>query len=161
MTGKRESGETPGDWMDIALEEAQLAADRGDIFVGAVVVKDGRVLGRGGNRSVSMGNPLRHAETSAIEAAIAAFGVAELAGATLYSTMEPCPYCAWAAQDVKIAEVVIGTRYADIRHPDFRTYTVEALMRLTERDLRITTSPRAAECLARRLDWMRRTARPV
>jgi tRNA(adenine34) deaminase len=147
--------------MDVALEEAQRAADRGDTFVGAVVIKDGRILGQGGNHATSGKNSLKHAETTAIDAAIDAFGLASLAGATLYSTMEPCPYCAWAAQGAKISEVVLGARFSDLKRTDLGSYTVESLMEMTGRQLRVTTGIRAEECIGRRQAWMRETGRII
>jgi tRNA(adenine34) deaminase len=147
--------------MDVALEEAQRAADRGDTFVGAVVVKDGRILGQGGNHATSEKTSLKHAETTAIGAAIEAFGLAGVAGATLYSTMEPCPYCAWAAQGAKISEVVLGARFSDLKRTDLGSYTVESLMEMTGRKLRVTTGIRAEECIGRRQAWMRETGRII
>lgn len=148
-------------WMDVALEEAQRAADRGDTFVGAVVVKNDRILGRGGNSATSGKNSLKHAETTAIEAAINDFGADALVGATLYSTMEPCPYCAWATQGAKISEVVLGARFADLKRTDLGAYTIEALMEMTGRNLRVTTGIRAEECIGRRRAWMQETGRVI
>ncbi len=152
---------THEEWMDVALEEARCAADRGDTFVGAVVVKAGRMLGKGGNRATSKRNSLKHAETTAIEVAIANFGAPALVGATLYSTMEPCPYCAWAAQGAKISEVVLGARFADLNRTDLGSYTVEGLMEMTGRTLRVTTGIRAEECIGRRRAWMQETGRII
>lgn len=148
-------------WMDVALEEAAQAAGRGDTFVGAAVVRDDRLLGKGGNRATSGQNPLRHAETTAIEAAISDFGLTALVGATLYSTMEPCPYCAWAAQGAKISDLVLGARFADLQRTDLGSYTVEGLMEMTGRHLRVTTGVRAHECIGRRRAWMQETGRVI
>lgn len=146
-------------WMDTALEEAQISADKGNTFVGAVIVKDGEILGRGGNRATSDNNPLKHAETVAIEAALEAHGKAALVDATLYSTMEPCPYCAWAIQSVKIKRLVLGARFTDLNRTDLGDYSVERLLELTGRKLDISLGIRAEECVGRRAQWMKETGR--
>ena len=148
-------------WMDMALDEAKASASRGDTFVGAVIVKDGQLLGRGGNRATSEKNPLKHAETSAIEAAIDNFGAASLIDATLYSTMEPCPYCAWAIQGATISDVVLGARFTDLNRVDLGSYTLEKLMEMTGRKLHVTTGVRATECIERRRAWMKETGRII
>lgn len=75
--------------------------------------------------------------------------------------MEPCPYCAWAIQGAKIAEVVLGARFADLNRADLGSYTVETLMKMTGRALRVTPGIRAAECIGRRRAWMEATGRII
>ncbi len=72
-----------------ALELAAVADKEGDMGVGAVIVRDGRIVGRGRNR-IHTGNPLVHAETDAIADACRALGTDDLSGTTLYTTVEPC-----------------------------------------------------------------------
>lgn len=96
--------------MGIALGEAALAAAEGEIPVGACVVRDGVVLGRGHNRREADRDPLGHAEIAAIRAAAAALGSWRLDGCTLYVTLEPCPMCAGAILNARISRVVYGAR---------------------------------------------------
>ena len=95
-------------WMRAALDEAMRAAEEGEVPVGAVVVLDGRILGRGHNRTEATHDPTAHAEILAIGAASAALGNWRLAGADLYVTLEPCSMCAGAIVLARIPEVVFG-----------------------------------------------------
>jgi len=95
--------------MDIALDEARAAAARGEVPVGAVVVSaDGRVLGRGGNRTRALNDPTAHAEIVALRAACADAQSERLPGASLYVTLEPCPMCAAAIANARIARLYYG-----------------------------------------------------
>jgi tRNA(Arg) A34 adenosine deaminase TadA len=94
--------------MERALEQARLAAARGEAPVGAVVLApDGAVLAAAGNR-VEAGDAAGHAELLAMRAAAAALGSARLAGCDLYVTLEPCPMCAGAASLFRLRKVVFG-----------------------------------------------------
>ena len=97
-------------FMRLALEEAALAAAQGEIPVGAVVVKDGAVLGRGHNTRERDCDPTAHAEIVALRNAAKAAGDWRLDGCTLYVTLEPCPMCAGAILGARIGRVVCGTR---------------------------------------------------
>lgn len=95
--------------MDIALEEARLAATRGEVPVGAVVVDPGgRVVARAGNRTRELSDPTAHAEILALRAACAAAGSERLPGHALYVTLEPCPMCAAAISFARIARLHYG-----------------------------------------------------
>lgn len=94
-------------WMTQALAEADRAASRGEVPVGAVVVRAGEAIGRGGNRKEA-GDPTAHAEIEAIRAAAAALGDWRLEDCTLYVTLEPCLMCAGAIVQSRIAHVVYG-----------------------------------------------------
>ena len=96
--------------MDPALEEARLAAREGEVPVGAVVVRHGRVLARDHNRTVQGRDPSAHAEILALRAAGAAAGDWRLEGAELYCTLEPCAMCAGALVLARVARVVFGAR---------------------------------------------------
>ncbi len=103
----------PGDaedrkWMQRALGLADEAAAAGEVPVGAVLVRDGEELGAGWNRPVGAHDPTAHAEIVALRAAAAAAGNYRLPGATLYATMEPCPMCAGAIVQARVARVVYG-----------------------------------------------------
>jgi tRNA(adenine34) deaminase len=95
-------------WMSRALELARAAASVGEVPVGAVIVRDGRALGEGHNRTVTDADPTAHAEVVAIRAAAAALGDWRLLEATLYVTLEPCAMCAGAIVLGRIPRVVFG-----------------------------------------------------
>ena len=93
-----------------ALAEAAKAAAAGEVPVGAVLVKDGRILARGWNRPISTSDPTAHAEIVALREAAAALGNYRLPGCELYVTLEPCAMCVGALVHARIARVVYGTR---------------------------------------------------
>lgn len=95
--------------MRMALEEAAAAASAGDVPVGAVVVdSEGLVLARDRNRREVDGDPTAHAEVVALRAAARRMGSWRLAGVTVYVTLEPCPMCAGALVNARIARLVYG-----------------------------------------------------
>jgi tRNA(Arg) A34 adenosine deaminase TadA len=95
--------------MDTALEEAQAAAARGEVPVGAVLVApSGQVVARAGNRTRELSDPSAHAEMLVIRAACAAAASERLPGHVLYVTLEPCAMCAAAIAAARIARVVYG-----------------------------------------------------
>jgi tRNA(adenine34) deaminase len=148
------------DYMDLALREAQDAFARGDWPVGSVVVRDGVVLATGQNRQNTERDGTWHAEFDAMRHATRAPGAEQLAGATVYSTMEPCPMCAGAMKLARVARLVLGTRHATLQRTDLGTYSVEAFCRLTGYDLVLTTGVREAECTALRQRWGQDLVRP-
>ena len=92
-----------------ALAEAEAAAQRGEVPVGAVVVApDGTILAHAGNRTLELRDPTAHAEMLAIRAACAALGSERLTGADLYVTLEPCPMCAAAVSFARIRRLYFG-----------------------------------------------------
>jgi tRNA(adenine34) deaminase len=97
-------------WMREALAEAKLAAADGEIPVGAVVVWDGAVIGRGHNRKERSADPTAHAEIVAIREAAVNRTSWRLSGATLYCTLEPCTMCAGAMVNARIDRLVYGLR---------------------------------------------------
>ncbi|HET9949571.1 MAG TPA: tRNA adenosine(34) deaminase TadA [Longimicrobiales bacterium] len=96
--------------MSRALELARIGAERGEVPVGAVVVREGEVLGEAHNRTVADADPTAHAEVVAIRAAARALGDWRLIGCTLYVTLEPCAMCAGAIVLARIPRVVYGAR---------------------------------------------------
>lgn len=94
--------------MKRALDEAIAALDSEDVPVGAVIVHEGRIVGRGRNQREQLGDPTAHAEMIAITAAASALGSWRLSGCTLYVTLEPCPMCAGAIVQARIDRVVFG-----------------------------------------------------
>lgn len=95
-------------FMTRAIELAKTAAALGEVPVGAVVVKDGVIIGEGYNMREQKNNALSHAEIEAINAACTALGDWRLDGCTIYVTLEPCPMCAGAIINARIKEVVFG-----------------------------------------------------
>ncbi|MGQ3356810.1 MAG: nucleoside deaminase [Phreatobacter sp.] len=96
-----------------ALEEARAAAARGEVPVGAVIVRDGVVIARAGNRTLADRDPTAHAEIVAIRLACAALGSERLPGCDLYVTLEPCPMCAAAISFARIRRLYFGA--ADVK----------------------------------------------
>jgi tRNA(adenine34) deaminase len=96
------------DWMRRALELAARAEAEGEVPVGALVVRDGEVLGEGWNQPVALRDPTAHAEILALRTAAQKVGDYRLGGATLYVTLEPCPMCAAAITHARIARLVFG-----------------------------------------------------
>ena len=94
--------------MGIAIEEARLAEAHGDVPVGALVVIDGRIVSRRHNERELTNDPTAHAELLAVRDAAEAIGSWRLDGATVVVTLEPCPMCAGAMQQARIARVVYG-----------------------------------------------------
>jgi len=99
---------TDEEYMQAALQLAQQAAAAGEVPVGALVVRDGDVIGRGFNAPISCADPSAHAEMQAMRAAAQALGNYRLTGCTLYVTLEPCAMCAGAIQHARIARLVYG-----------------------------------------------------
>jgi tRNA(adenine34) deaminase len=95
-------------FMDAALIEAQEAGARGEVPVGAVVVRDGVIVARAGNRTRQLNDPTAHAEVLAIRAACAALRSERLGGHDLYVTLEPCPMCAAAISNARVARLYYG-----------------------------------------------------
>ena len=157
MQSPSENGETPTaddtGFMDLALGEADRAAAAGEVPVGAVVVRDGRVLARGHNAPISQRDPTAHAEIVALRAAAQELGNYRLSGVTLYSTVEPCTMCCGAILHARVARLVYGAA-------DPKAGAVESLFRLL-RDERlnhrvaVTAGVRAAECGSRLSEFFR------
>jgi tRNA(adenine34) deaminase len=95
-------------FMGLALDEARRAFDAGEVPIGAIVVRDGRVIGRGHNAPVAASDPTAHAEVVAIRQAAVSVRNYRLSGAVLYATVEPCVMCCGAALHARLARVVYG-----------------------------------------------------
>jgi len=98
------------DFLREALALAEEAARLGEVPVGAVVVKDGEIIGRGANRPISSADPTAHAEVVALRDAAARLGNYRLAGCELFVTLEPCAMCVGAMMHARLARVVFGAR---------------------------------------------------
>ena len=95
-------------FMDRAISLARLAGERGEVPVGAVIVKDGEIIAEGYNQREQKKSALSHAEIEAINAACQTVGDWRLDDCTIYVTLEPCPMCAGAIINARIKEVVFG-----------------------------------------------------
>jgi tRNA(adenine34) deaminase len=95
-------------FMRAALEEARKGFDAGEVPVGAVVVLDGAIVGRGFNQPIGSRDPTAHAEIVALRAAALALGNYRLVGTTLYVTIEPCLMCVGAMIHARVATLVFG-----------------------------------------------------
>ncbi|MFA8441471.1 nucleoside deaminase [Yoonia sp.] len=95
-------------YMHVALDEARAAAARGEVPVGAVIAGPEGVVAQAGNRTRELHDPTAHAEMLAIRAACTALGQERLAGYDLYVTLEPCPMCAAAISNARIARLYYG-----------------------------------------------------
>jgi tRNA(adenine34) deaminase len=95
-------------WMRQAFAEAEVAASVGEVPVGAVVVSNGEIVGRGLNRPIQDSDPTAHAEIMALRAAATAVNNYRLPGTTIYVTLEPCAMCMGAMLHARVARVVFG-----------------------------------------------------
>jgi tRNA(adenine34) deaminase len=94
--------------MDMALEEARAAAARGEVPVGGVIVREGRIIARAGNQTLADRDPTAHAELLAIRKAAALLGSERLDNCDLYVTLEPCAMCAGALSFARIRRLYYG-----------------------------------------------------
>ena len=99
---------TDRECMTEALHLARLSGEEGEVPVGAVIAKDGRIIASGRNMREQKKNALSHAETEAINAACRELGSWRLTGCVLYVTLEPCPMCAGACINARLDRVVFG-----------------------------------------------------
>ncbi|WP_274522271.1 tRNA adenosine(34) deaminase TadA [Ectothiorhodospira mobilis] len=111
-------------WMARALERARQSAAEGEVPVGAVICRDGRILGEGRNRPIALADPTAHAEILALRAAGRAEGNYRLPGSTLYVTLEPCSMCLGAMVHARVERLVFGA-------PDPKTGAVGGCVDLT------------------------------
>jgi tRNA(adenine34) deaminase len=99
-------------FMQLALQEARGAAAAGEVPIGAVLVHDGKVISRGGNRTIRDNDPTAHAEIVVLREAARVLGNYRLAGTTLYVTIEPCSMCAGAMVQARVPRLVYGAEEA-------------------------------------------------
>ena len=97
-------------WMQRAIEQARLAERAGEVPVGAVVVREGKIVGTGYNQNLLGNDPTAHAEIVALRQAAEALGNHRLTGCTLFCTIEPCAMCAGAMVHARISRLVYGAR---------------------------------------------------
>jgi tRNA(adenine34) deaminase len=137
---------TDFDFMGLALAEAQLAAEEGEVPIGAVLVKNGEVISRAHNRRENDKDATAHAEMLVIRDACQKLGRWRLSGTTLYVTIEPCPMCAGALVMSRVDRLVYGS-------PDYKAGAVESLFNIASHPalnhrLEVTAGIRQEECAA-------------
>ena len=133
-------------WMLVALEKAQEAERSGEVPVGAVIVRDGKLLGAGCNSPIAGKDPTAHAEINSLRGACAAAGNYRLEGATIYVTLEPCAMCAGALVNARLSRLVFGAR--DLRFGGAGSKFQIADSELLNHRLEITEGVLGAECLS-------------
>src|SRR5471032_1424723 len=119
-------------FMRICLEIGVEADKEGNMGVGSVIVQDGKIVVRGRNQIRTARSPLIHAEMDAIADACRNLGTDDLSGATLYTTMEPCPMCAGALLQAKIGEWVVGGRFKSVGRTDMGSYSIETFAKFVD-----------------------------
>ncbi|MHB8095996.1 MAG: tRNA adenosine(34) deaminase TadA, partial [Candidatus Aminicenantales bacterium] len=115
-------------FMEKALAEARNAGERGEVPIGAVIVRDGRIVARGSNRPISADDPTAHAEIVALRKAAGKMKNYRLNGCTLYVTLEPCAMCLGAVVQARIERLVFGAS-------DPKSGAVSSVMRFPFRKL--------------------------
>lgn len=132
-------------YMALAIEEARRSGAGGNRAVGAVIVRDGVIVGAGGNQRESATDPTGHAEVTAMRAAATVVGL-DFIGTTLYTTLEPCPMCAGAIAVCGIPTVVVGELHGGDRR--WGAYSVDKVLDLVGFGTRLEAGVLAAECAA-------------
>lgn len=127
-----------------ALDLARQAEEAGEVPVGAVVVLDGEVIGRGRNAPVELSDPSAHAEMVALREAAAAIGNYRVENSTIYSTLEPCVMCAGLLVAARVARLVFGAR--DLRFGGVRSKFRVADSELLNHRVEIVEGVMGAEC---------------
>lgn len=132
-------------WMDRALALARQAEEAGEVPVGAVLVRDGEILGEGWNQPIARHDPTAHAELQAIRQAAARAGNYRLESTTLYVTLEPCAMCAGALVNARIGRLVFGGR--DLRFGGVRSKFRIADSELLNHRVQVVEGVLAADCV--------------
>lgn len=146
-------------YMKIAIEEAYDGINAGDGGpFGAVIVKDGKIIGRGHNRVVKNGDPTCHGEMEAIRDACKRMGTFDLSGATIYTTGEPCPMCLGAILWANIEKVYYGCNVIDTERIGFRDEKFYELSK-PENKARFETELDRDECLELYDEYLKKTNR--
>jgi tRNA(adenine34) deaminase len=132
-------------YMREALRLAREGAGADEVPVGAVVVREGEIIGRGSNSPIARNDPTAHAEILALREAATRVGNYRLLDATLYCTLEPCVMCAGALVSARLARLVFGAR--DLRFGGVRSKFQLADSEILNHRLEITEGVLAAECV--------------
>ena len=139
-------------FMRIALAEAGRAGAAGNRAVGAVVVRNGEVVGQGGNRRESAVDPTGHAEVTALRDAARRTGSLDFGGCTLYTTLEPCPMCCGAMVANNVPALVVGAMHTP-GEQRWGDYTVQRLLDTVGQGTAVEVGVLGAECAALLREW--------
>jgi tRNA(adenine34) deaminase len=131
-------------YMDAALELAREAESAGEVPVGAVLVLDGQIIGKGRNSPIALQDPTAHAEILAVREACRATSNYRLEGATVYTTLEPCVMCAGALVAARVSRLVFGAR--DLRFGGVRSKFRVADSDVLNHRVEVIEGVRGAEC---------------
>lgn len=131
-------------WMQYAMKLAEKAQAQGEIPVGALIVKDGVIVGEGWNQSITLNDPTAHAEIMALRDAGNNLQNYRIVDATMYVSLEPCPMCTSALIHARIKRLVFGAS-------DYKTGAIHSVMKLLEHDshnhkIEVTSGIRKEEC---------------
>jgi tRNA(Arg) A34 adenosine deaminase TadA len=142
-------------YMDLAIAAAREAIAAGQIPVGALLVRDGTIVCAAHNTVWRDLDPTAHGEMNAVRRAATRLATVDLAGSTVYVTLEPCPMCLGAMHWARISRVVYGASIADAVAAGFSEMPVPAveLARLGRSHLRVEAGPRRQECRALFDEW--------
>jgi tRNA(adenine34) deaminase len=146
-------------WMELALEQAALAAQAGEVPVGALVIKDGEIIGRGHNRNLLDNDPTAHAEIVALRQAAARVGNHRLSGCILFSTIEPCSMCAGALIHARITRLVYGA--ADVKAGAAGSVLAVLNHPRLNHQMEITSGILSERCSAIIQDFFRKKREPI
>lgn len=141
-------------WMREALALARQSEAAGEVPVGAVIVLNGSIVGRGHNQPISTCDPTAHAEIMALREAARAVANYRLEGATLYSTVEPCVMCAGALVHARVQRLVFGTR--DLRFGGVRSKFRLADSEILNHRVEVVEGVAGADCAALMVEFFRR-----
>jgi tRNA(adenine34) deaminase len=141
-------------WMQVALEQARQAEKAGEVPVGALVIKNGAIVGQGQNRNLRDNDPTAHAEIVALRQAAAALGNHRLIGCQLFATIEPCAMCAGAMVHARIARLVYGA--ADPKAGAVSSVTQVVNHPLLNHKMEVVAGVIAHECSALLQDFFRK-----
>ena len=132
--------------MQLAVEEARASAAAGEVPIGALLVNEGKIIARNGNRTIRDNDPTAHAEILALRQAALQTGNYRLEGATIYTTLEPCVMCAGALVAARVGRLVFGAR--DLRFGGVRSKFQLADSELLNHRMQITEGVLGGECIA-------------
>jgi tRNA(adenine34) deaminase len=145
------------DWMRLAIEKAREAIASGQMPIGAVIVKEGRLIASAHNTVWRDGDPTAHAEMNGIRIAARSLGDVRLSGCTVYSTLEPCPMCLGAIHWARIERAVFGAPIADAVTAGFGEMPIPAktMAELGHTTIQVKGGILLEECAALFEEWKR------
>jgi guanine deaminase len=148
---------TDADYMDLAIAKAREGIAAGQMPVGCVLVRDGKLVCAVHNTVWRDTDPSAHGEMNAVRQAARKFGNVDLSGSTIYVTLEPCPMCLGAMHWARVSRVVYGGSLADSIQAGFSELAIRAieLARLVKSPIQIEAGPRHQECVALFDEWKR------